>query len=184
MIYAVITALALSFVVVWICIYKNLEGNLRAEEDAKTENRIIYNQRGKGICLYRVGLYPASYNGCEVIAVHNALVMLGKESSLDKEIRLFQRCGAVIGSGVFGSNPYLLGRIFRKIGIGYEKVGLKEIDNGIYIISYWNRKAPINGLHTVAANAKDGDVKIINGGKFENITEKAFICAYKLNIGG
>ena len=181
MIYAVITALALSFVVVGICVYKNLNGNLRAEKDAKTENRIIYNQRGKGISLYRVGLYPASYNGCEVIAMHNALVMLGKESRLDSEIRIFQRCGAVILSGVFGSNPYLLGRVMRRQGIEYEKVKLKDINDGIYIISYWNKKAPLNGLHTVAASAKDGDVKIINGGKFENITDKTFITAYKLN---
>ncbi len=181
MIYAVITALLLSFVVVGICIYKNLEGNIKAEDETKTENRIIYDQRGKGISLYRVGLYPASYNGCEVIAMHNALVMLGKKSSLESEIRMFQRCGAVILSGVFGSNPYLLGRVMRKHGIGYEKVRLKDINDGIYIISYWNKKAPLNGLHTVAAKAENGKVKIFNGGSFCAITDRAFIIAYKVN---
>ena len=102
---------------------------------------------------FEYGLYQASWNSCEAIAVHNAKVLQKKESTLSQTISDFQSAGAMIGYGYFGSNPYAIGKVLKNSNIEYSRVGLGDMNvEGTYIISFWNEGAPWNGLHTVAVN--------------------------------
>lgn len=57
-----------------------------------------------------------SYNGCEMIALHNSMVLRGESSSLKKVcLEMYPYCQAL--SGLLGSNPYLLGSFYKRRGI-------------------------------------------------------------------
>lgn len=69
----------------------------------------------------------------------------------------FISCGAMIGDGFFGSDPYAIGKVLKSSGLSYTKVTANQLSNeGIYIISFWNCNPPWNGLHTVAFEYYDG----------------------------
>ena len=107
-----------------------------------TQNRLINDQNdtsGTG-GNFRYGLYSASNNACETIAVHNAKVLKGINSNLSSTMMSFQMANAMIEpTGYFGSNPYSIGRVLSNSGISYSRVGLNEMtEPGTYIISYWN----------------------------------------------
>lgn len=119
--------------------------------DTTTRNRIINDQYAATGHRFAYGLYAARRNACEVIAVHNAKVLLGRESTLSQTAADFQSAGAMIGYGLLGSSPRAIGRVLRRSGMDYERIGLADMTRqGIYILSFWNRRRPWGGLHTVA----------------------------------
>ena len=135
--------------------FSNFLSNTSADSknSTTTKNKIINDQNGTTGNTFKYGLHDASWNACEAIAVHNAKVLTNRESSLSKTLRDFQRNGAMIGDGYFGSNPLLIGRVLNSQGIYNNKVKLDEMTSaGVYIISFWNDGAPCNGLHTVAVS--------------------------------
>lgn len=115
------------------------------------KDRIINDQNGSTGNSFMYGFFPAKWNGCKAIAVHNAKVLMGIESSLSETMTDFQSVGAMIGYGLFGSDPNLIGRVLEKEGIGYSRVTINEMtESGVYIMSYWNSSSIWDGLHTVA----------------------------------
>ena len=133
----------------------NSKHNSAVDDDpaTTTKNQIINDQNGATGNNFEYGMYSASWNACETIAVHNAKILKGMDSSLSETMKDFQSAGAMIEFGYFGSNPYAIGRVLKKEGIEYSRVGLNEMSqNGTYIISFWNEGAPWNGLHTVAVS--------------------------------
>ena len=98
-------------------------------------------------------LYCAKANltACEVVAVYNAMLHLGKDVPFERVKREYLRCGALtlFFLGFFGGNPYSIGRVLKGMGLAYEKVTPEKMSrDGIYIISFWNgRNDP--SLHTV-----------------------------------
>lgn len=138
----------------------NNVSNSKVDSDSSTttKNKIINDQKGATGTNFKYGIYSASWNACETIAVHNAKVLNGIDSSLSETMNDFQSVGAMIGDGYFGSNPYAIGRVLRKEGIAYSRVGINDMtQSGTYIISFWNDNTPWNGLHTVAISY-DGSV--------------------------
>lgn len=132
---------------------RNFEVNARCDADpvTTTENRLVCDQNGVRGRAFVYGDYPARRNACEAIAVHNARVLLGRESSLSETIALFQALGAMIFRGFFGSNVYKIKRVLRALDIPFEKVKRKGLGRpGVYIVSFWNEKPLKNGIHTVA----------------------------------
>lgn len=126
-------------------------GAVDERHDTTTRNRLINDQHGTTGHRFAYGLYPAHRNACEVIAVHNAKVLLGRESTLSRTAADFQAAGAMIGYGLFGSSPRAIGRVLRRSGIAYERIGLADMTRqGVYILSFWNNRRPWGGLHTVA----------------------------------
>ena len=55
-----------------------------ANSETTTNNKLVSDQNGATGNNFRFGNYDASYNACETIAVHNAKVLLGKESTLSQ----------------------------------------------------------------------------------------------------
>lgn len=169
---------------------QNARVNGRLDQDPRfsTKNRIIHHQNSKAGAMYRFGLYHASFNACEVIAVHNVKVLQGRESSFSATAADFQRAGAMVGLGIFGSNPYLVGRVLKRSGIPYCRLGRGELRGpGIYIVSFWNEGAPWKGIHTVAAEYDGKTFRFYNNGSWSRkeaagslFYEKNFICAYFL----
>lgn len=105
-------------------------------------------------------------------------------------MRDFQRNGAMIGDGYFGSNPLAIGKVLHCDRICYTRVGLDEMTaEGVYIISFWKYGAPWNGLHTVAVDY-DGTTYTTynlrgNGApSYDNPANYAsnFICGYYLGV--
>ena len=120
-------------------------------------NSLINNQQDNKYKQLRYGLFPISFNGCEIIAVHNAMLLLGKASYFPDMINFFRHNHMCLLLGLFGSNVYKTGSILSKLGIPSIKVGLNDIDSdGIYIISFWNSHPPFHGIHTVTTVVKNG----------------------------
>lgn len=132
---------------------RNRRRNEAVDRDplSTTKNRLINDQYAATGTRFSYGIHAARKNACEVIAVHNAKVLLGWESTLSQTMADFQAAGAMIGYGLFGSNPRAIGRILHRSGIAYGRVSLADMTRqGVYILSFWNDHAPWGGLHTVA----------------------------------
>lgn len=106
----------------------------------------------------RYGLFPMSFNGCEVIAVCNALEYLGIPQDICK-VRDFMKRYLVF-FGLFGCNIYCLGRALAHFGAEYEKS--KSADGTAFIISAWTGKPFRSSVHTVfCVRCADG-IKVYN----------------------
>ena len=136
--------------------------SMDSNPETSTKDKIINDQNGTTGKNFRYGNYAASHNGCEAIAIHNAMVLLGMSSSLSAVMKDCQDLYIMIGYGYFGSNPFAIGRVLRRYGIGYSKVNLDEMtQEGIYIISYWVKGSIFEGLHTVAVYYDEKNIQRI-----------------------
>lgn len=128
----------------------------------------IENQRQwKQVCFGRQ--YTMAYGGCEIIAVYNALLSLGKElsgSELAELISRFERKGAVWG-GMWGVTPQSLKPYFKKLGYEVKKTWsrrekpinrLGEESNTLIVTFYNNGGDVFDGIHTVNIS-KDAEGK-------------------------
>lgn len=128
----------------------------------------VINGQGCGeVAKMKYGLCNMSYNGCEMIALHNSMVLLGKNSDL-KEICKEMYPKSQMLSGIFGSNPCLLGSFFKRRNILFRKTyNYTEFfdsleSTSVAVLSFWNKKKPFNGLHTVTVQIIDGKIRIYN----------------------
>ena len=128
----------------------------------------VINGQGCGeVAKMKYGLCNMSYNGCEMIALHNSMVLLGKNSDL-KEISKEMYPKSQMLSGIFGSNPCLLGSFFKRRNILFRKTyNYTEFfdsleSTSVAVLSFWNKKKPFNGLHTVTVQIIDGKIRIYN----------------------
>ena len=130
----------------------NRLNNERADRDdsTSTRNKIVNDQNGVTGEAFWYGICHANWNACETIAVHNAKVLLGRESSLSETMTDFQICGSMMLGGTLGSNPYMIGTVLDYEGIPNKRVNLDNIEEpGVYIFSFWNENR-MDGIHTVA----------------------------------
>lgn len=126
---------------------------------------------GQGLSAYKDLKYKKfsfAFNGGEIAAVYNALVLMGKRPSLPSLIEEFEINRMAVLSGFAGTDPRRLFEFFEGHGIPYEKLtpahveGAKEGD--ILIISYCFNSLikPLRGIHTVCGTVKDGDFVVYN----------------------
>lgn len=117
---------------------------------------------GQGVCEFaklRYGLFPVSFNGCEVISVYNALEYLGKPVPLKTVLGYMQKFCVLFG--LFGCNVYCIGRALSHFGIRYTRT--KSAENAeAFIISSWTGKPFLSSVHTVFCEKKDGKIKVYN----------------------
>ncbi|MBR4084814.1 MAG: hypothetical protein IKK33_11095 [Lachnospiraceae bacterium] len=104
--------------------------------------------------------YTMSYGGCEIIAVYNALLSLGKELSsgeLAELISHFERRGAVRG-GLWGVAPQAVKPYFKRKGYHVKKTWSRkeksisrigEESDTVIVFSYNNGQDIFDGMHTV-----------------------------------
>lgn len=150
---------------------------------------LISNQHSTEYKQIRYGLFPLSYNGCEIIAVHNAIELLGKRSDLFEIMYLFTRNHLRIAGGLLGSNPLQIQKVLLYLGIECRRVrDISDPEDGVYIFSFWNRHAPFHGIHTVATVVKNKTATTYNLYKNQHISPKMpiefagkrLICGYLL----
>lgn len=128
----------------------------------------VINGQGCGeVAKMKYGLCNMSFNGCEMIALHNSMVLMGKNSDL-KEICKEMYPKSQMLSGIFGSNPCLLGSFYKKRNFLFRKTyRYTEFfdfleSTTVAVLSFWNKKKPFNGLHTVTVQAIDGKIRVYN----------------------
>ena len=125
------------------------------------EQRFIFGQdelAGKKLYTAR-----AELTACEVIAVYNALVFLGRPRRIERVKREFFRRGALTLwlLGFFGGNPYTIKRVLKSFGVASETVTADSmLSDGAYIMSFFNGRHP--SLHTVFCTRKDGRWLVYN----------------------
>lgn len=138
------------------------------------------NGQGKGaVSRMKYGICTMAWNGCEMIALYNALVHIKRPENLSDICReMYPRSSVLMG--FFGSNVYVLGGFFDRRKIKYKKTymynnffnELKNYDCGV--CSFWNHRLLFSSLHTVCIKAVD-DGKIVVYNKTNGKTEPAEI---------
>lgn len=132
------------------------------------DNETVNGQGLGEVAKMKYGFFNMSYNGCEMIAIHNSMVLLGRGSSLKEVCReMYPKCQAL--HGLFGSNPVALGSYYRNRKIPYRKTyGYDDFfdslpDCKVAVLSFWNPPTkPWNGIHTVTVQYVDGRIRIYN----------------------
>ena len=122
-------------------------------------NGFIFSQRSKAVANMRFGLKPIWYNGCGIIAVYNALLLLGFQFDLRNIADYFERRGKMLW-GLFGTKPWSIGGFFKKNGFKIRLCRWKKADNGVYVIAVWNKRP---GMHYMAVKKDDDGIRVYNG---------------------
>lgn len=108
--------------------------------------RMINGQAVDYVSGMRYGICRMSFNGCEVIAVHNALVYIKKAHSICEISQYMEKFRML--AGFFGCNPHKVGNALGHFGVKYEKS--RKIDNSeIFIVSFWTGRRFLSTIHTV-----------------------------------
>ena len=168
----------------------NLDNN-KALDDASettTKDKIINNQNSDAIASFKYGRFSASYNACGAIAIHNAKVLLKIPSTLSQTIYDIETGYGVTFGGVFGSDDGLVPEMMKKYGIKCTETEVEKANKkGVYIISFWHKDPPWNGIHIIAVRYEhnvytaynflgDGSVKPID---IASIKDRVISC-YKI----
>ena len=137
----------------------------------------LINGQGLGkVSRLKYGLFRMAYNGCEVIAVYNALQLKGKGLPISLVAFEMEINGSSMLYGVFGSNPHFIGNYLYFHKIRYTKAtsvnAMKKLirNNGVYIITYWTGRAWRTAIHTVAFKYRNGLYTVYNdSNKWPNV---------------
>lgn len=119
---------------------------------------------------YHFGLSTMDKVGCGIIAVYNALRLLGEPVKFADLIREFETNSTeTISFGFFGINPFAMKKYFQMHSIPYSKLrSIEELEKtkesgGIYILTFWNdAKKLTQGAHTVALCYREGKFTVYN----------------------
>lgn len=166
---------------------ENYLNNRRFDDDPRTstKNRIINDQSGATGHSFRYGDFGADYNACEVIAIHNALVLMSCESALSEAIKTVQQHRGMFCRGKWGTKLSRIGKIAKsEYGLTARVVRkIEKIDrDGVYIMSFWNcERDVLRGLHTVALRRENGVFCVYNltGCRAVTITADELSARYK-----
>lgn len=148
---------------------------------------------------YLFGLTTLDRVGCGIIAVYNALRLLGRREKLTDLIREFETNSTeTVPFGFFGINPFSMRKYFEAHQIPYRKIfRVKGFDkakeeNGVFVMTFWNdSKNLMKGAHTVAFCYTNDQFVVYNrtnsnseSVKFENVVDimgnGRLICGYRL----
>lgn len=136
---------------------RNYHRNLESEQPKFAE--MINGQALGAVSRLRYGLCPMSFNGCEVIAVHNALVYLGKPVAVTEAAEYMERFRVLIG--FFGCNAYKIGKALSHFGAVNERV--KTAENAkAFIITFWTGVPLFSSVHTVFCIREDEKIRVCN----------------------
>lgn len=132
------------------------------------KNGYINDQNTGVVSKLKFGITTMDNNGCEVIAVYNAMKALGNQKDICDIAYYFENDGQML-KGEFGTNPYANKRFFEKQGYNVkvvegEKITEEELPKAdAYIVSFWNSNDVMDALHTVAMRkTSDGRYELFN----------------------
>lgn len=129
----------------------------------------IINGQGCGeVSRMRYGLFPMSYNGCEMIAIHNLMFLEGYGEQKLAEICLEMYPKSGVLWGIFGSDTFKLRKYFDARGIETLRFlkrdrFFEQLKKSRYgIITFWNSKNPFKGIHTVCVENTGDKLRVYN----------------------
>ena len=132
------------------------------------KNGYINDQNTGAVSKLKFGTNTMDNNGCEIIAVYNAMKTLGNQKDIRDIAYHFENDGQMLG-GEFGTNPYANKKYFEKEGykvkvVEGEKITEEELPKAdAYIVSFWNSNDVMDALHTVAMRkTKKGEYELFN----------------------
>lgn len=155
--------------------------NLRhnTEKVEQPEFGKMINGQGLGlVSKLRYGICRMSFNGCEVIAVHNALVYLEKPEAL-KDIAFYMERFRLL-MGFFGCNVFMLGRALRHFGAECPRIKSTEAAEA-FIITFWTKLPFLSPIHTVFCVRTAGGIKVYN--RYNNVGHM-YLCADVEEVAG
>ena len=120
---------------------------------------MICGQALGNVAKMRYGLCPMSFNGCEVIAVYNALCWLGKPQPLCEVAAYMEKYRVLLG--FFGGNAYSLGRALSQFGEVRRRTSSPDGAKA-FIITFWTGLPLLSSIHTVFCVKGTGGVSIYN----------------------
>ena len=128
-------------------------------EDQPECGKMINGQALGAVSRLRYGLCRMSFNGCEVIAVHNALVYMGMPRPLAEIAGYMERYRMLIG--IFGCSPFRIGKVLRHFGCGCEKRKYPD-GSGAFIMTFWTGRPFLSSLHTVFCVREKKGIRVYN----------------------
>ncbi len=139
----------------------------------------MINGQGMGlVSKLRYGICHMSFNGCEIIAVHNALVYLNMPQKLTEVAFYMERFRLLMG--FFGCNVYMLGRALAHFEALCPRI--KSIDGvEAFIITFWTKQPFLSSIHTVFCVKTAGGIKVYN--RYNNV-DTTYLCANVEEIAG
>ena len=142
--------------------------NYEVNKNISLPDSFINGQALGAVSSMRYGLFPMSYNGCEMIAICNYMRLLGKKENI-AEVALEMYPKSSVLWGLFGSNPYRLKDYFSKRSMperritDFEKFKTEFLAAGKGIVSFWTKRVLLSSIHTVAVEGTDnGGVRVYN----------------------
>lgn len=121
----------------------------------------MINGQGEGaVSKLRYGVCFMSFNGCEVIAVHNALVYLKKPQKI-RDVAFYMERFRVL-MGFFGCNAYSLGKALNYFDAQFERVKSPD-DAKAFIVTFWTKAPFLSSIHTVFCTRENsGGIRVYN----------------------
>ena len=128
--------------------------------------KIINGQSVDYVSEMYYGLCRMGFNGCEVIAVHNALAYLKKPLPIYEIAYYMERFKMLMG--ILGCNPHRIGKALKHFGID---CGIsRQIGNSeIFILSFWTGKRFMSSIHTVFCICRNKRIIVYN--RYNNCSE-------------
>lgn len=116
----------------------------------------------------RYGISSISRTGCGVIAVYNALLLLGNPHRFHDVIAWGEQKAAA-AFGLLGTLPWKPKRLFQRLGYTTAAVTDEALfdrcaqDADVCLFTYWNQKGLIRqGMHTVCLQYQSGVIDVYN----------------------
>lgn len=142
--------------------------NYRANKNIDLGASLINGQGSGAVSICRLGLFPMSYNGCEMIAAFNFRQLIGQPQPLADITREIYPYG-VFFWGIFGTNPLALKRYFREnhlpvqMNLDYFRFRQQFAGAKYGILSFWNSDRTIlQGIHTVTVENTPAGLRVYN----------------------
>lgn len=105
------------------------------------------------------------YNGCEVVACHNALVLLCREQPLGETAAYFERHG-LFRAGKWGTHVLAIPKFFGTQGVAVRSYSARELSDfagRVAVFAFWNSARRLrSGVHTVALERTAAGLRIYN----------------------
>lgn len=124
---------------------------------------ILNGQRLAPLGEIPFGCSTVGFSGCETIAVHNLLVLIGRPQSYQNVLRTVERDCWLFGW--FGIFPHRIQKSLSRVGVTAKKTAdRKELiravsDGRPVILSYWTKRRLFSSIHTVCIySCEDGTV--------------------------
>lgn len=116
----------------------------------------------------RYGIVDIARSGCGVIAVYNALLLLGSPHCFQDVVAWGDKKAAA-AFGLLGTLPWKAKSLFRRLGYAVTAVTDQELFDrhaqraDVCLFTYWNQRGSVRqGMHTVCLQYRSGAIEVYN----------------------